>query len=69
MFSGNEFQKMDVATGKEWWPTVDRMMDSAVDVMMTSEVGDDRACQRREPADPRNTAHDHPAHEMPWQPL
>jgi len=33
-------------------PTIDGVMEYAVGAMMTSEVGDDRACQLRDPADP-----------------
>jgi len=52
-------QRMDAATGKERRPTVDRrMMWRAVGVMMMSEVGDDQACQRREPADSGKMARD-----------
>jgi len=41
---------------------IDGIMERAVDVM-TSEVGDDRTCQRREPADSGKMARDRAVHE------
>jgi len=39
---------MDARNEDQRW--IDGMMERAVDVVTTSEVDDDRACQRREPA-------------------
>ena len=40
------------------------MVEQAVDVMMTSEVGDDRAGRRHEQDRSGAVARDHAAHEM-----
>jgi len=40
------------------------MMEQAVDVMMTSEVGDDRAGRRHEQDHSGTVARDHAAHAM-----
>jgi len=41
------------------------MMEQAVDVMMTSKVGDDQAGRRHEQDRSRMVARDHAAHETP----
>jgi len=41
------------------------MVEQAVDVMMTSEVGDDQAGRRHEQDHSDMVARDHAAHEMP----
>jgi len=41
------------------------MMEQAVDVMITSEVGDDQACRRYENDRSGMVARDHAAHETP----
>jgi len=41
------------------------MVEQAVDVMMTSEVGDDRAGRPHEQGHSGAVARDHAAHEMP----
>jgi len=41
------------------------MVEQAVDVMMTSEVVDDRAGRRHEQDHSGTVARDHAAHEMP----
>jgi len=42
------------------------VVEQAVDVMMTSEVGDDRAGRRHEQDHSDMVARDHAAHEMKW---
>jgi len=44
------------------------MMEQAVDVMMTSEVGDDQAGPRHGQDQSGMVARDHAAHETPCQP-
>jgi len=52
MSSGNEFQRMMLRQERnDDRRLIDGMMKRAVDVMTMSEVGDDRACLRCEPAD------------------
>jgi len=41
------------------------MVEQAVDVMATSEIGDDRARRRHEQDHSGTVAQDHAAHEMP----
>ena len=64
---GNEFQRSDAATGNVRRPTVvsRNVVEQAFDVMMTSEVGDDRAGRRHEQDHSGPVAGDHAAHEMP----
>ena len=44
------------------------MVEQAVDVMMMSEVGDNRAGRRHEQDHSGAVARDHAAQEMPWRP-
>jgi len=66
MSDGNEFQRSDAATGM----SVDRqllagMVARAVGLTKLTEVGDDWACRRHEPADSGMVARDHVAPETP----
>jgi len=44
------------------------MVEQAYDMMMTSEVRDDRTGRRHEQDHSGMVARDHAAHEMPWRP-
>ena len=66
MSDGNEFQTSDAATGNVRRPTVVSRNDGkrrAVGVTMLTEVGDDWAGRRHEPADSGMVARDHVAPE------
>jgi len=67
MSDSNELQKSDwKCASTDGWAG---MVEQAVDVMMTSEVGDDRAGRRHEQDRSGLEARDHAAHEMPrWRP-
>jgi len=67
MSDGDELQRSDAATGNVRRPTVvsGKVVEQAVDVMITSEVGDDRAVRRHEQDHSGTVARDHAADEMP----
>ena len=58
-------QRLEMCVNRRLWAG---MVEQAVDVMMTSEVGDDRAGRRHEQDHSGAVAWDHAAQEMPWRP-